>query len=183
LKTVQQSFTQITKQKSQTDSRITEIDLAIKLTTMNKDTKKPLFPSQILKDLTIVDCWLTTESLVIQHVYNGQDYTLSLTQDKAIDLLKKYGIIEDHKMMDVKVCDEDGYSVWVPWYDFAINYTLTETDAREIICGELSEDSLNEWAECVKSIPDVIKRNIPNSNVDPVFQSILNSIFPYGSNL
>lgn len=119
-------------------------------------TIKPLFPSQIAQDLTIVDQWLTTESLVIQYVYKGMDYTLDLTEDKAIDLLKKYGIIEDERTMRVKVIDEDGYSVWVPWYDFAINYTLTETDAREIICGEISEDSLNEWAECVKSIPSII---------------------------
>jgi hypothetical protein len=165
LKTVQQSFTQITKQKSQKDSRITENQSGNKINDMTNINKKPLFPSQILKDLSIVDQWLTTESLIVQYVYKGMDYTFGVTEDKAIELFKKYGIIEDHKMMDVKVCDEDGYSVWVPWYDFAINYTLTETDAREIICGEISEDSLNDWAECVKSIPSIISSVYHGSNL------------------
>lgn len=139
---------------------------------------KPIFFSQIAKTLVVVDQWLTTSSLVIQYVYNGNDYTIDLDQLDAMDLLKKYGIIEDHHSMMVKLVDEDGRTVWVEWQDFALNYNLDEATAKIIACSEEESKPINAWAnEDVRPIPDLIKKN-----VHPIFQGILDSVFPNPTN-
>lgn len=115
------------------------------------------FSSDIAKDLQIVDCWLTRDNLVIQYITAGNDYTIDLTDLDAMELLKKYGLIEDYHSMMVKMVDEDGRSVWIEWQDYAMNNDFSETDAKIIACAEEESKSIDQWVSEVTSIPSLIK--------------------------